>query len=444
MLREYLYIDRIRVRSYAEQIGATPTASDHQMLMAILQYLRSENLLMTTRPATAEEAENCASAFVLETMRARKVTFVCNGIPKVPSLREVAVWVSSPIQKPSEIIRSRESIYDAVGMYVYLIEGYWEEDGPFRRAMSMFTALNVVLESLQNVLGASDEELSFKTSRDDFASPVTILERAGGIKGEIRNIETLYRVRAVSDNKIVSVSDTTVRSYDLFGYPFFVAEASKISETGRPTVLPEPKLTPDLEPSRLARREIFVSYAWGDDSTEDARKRGHVVDELRKTLENDGYDIVRDTGAMRPGDLISGFMQRIGRADHVIVVLSEKYLRSTYCMTELHFIYQRSLGEKDEFLRRIIPLVLADARIATWRDRVAYTEYWKAEFKAMEKRLPTLGAESRELYNKTRDWYFRIDDILGFISDKLAPHGFENIVKDDFAALRAMLRGVTQ
>jgi internalin A len=53
---------------------------------------------------------------------------------------------------------------------------------------------------------------------------------------------------------------------------------------------------------------------------------------------------------MRSGDLISGFMKRIGRADRVIVVLSDKYLRSPYCMTELHIIYRRSNEEKEEFL----------------------------------------------------------------------------------------------
>lgn len=66
---------------------------------------------------------------------------------------------------------------------------------------------------------------------------------------------------------------------------------------------------------------------------------------------------------MRPGDLISGFMKRIGLADHVIVVLSDKYLRSPYCMTELHYIYQRSFGEKEDFLYRIFPLRLTDAQL---------------------------------------------------------------------------------
>jgi len=34
---------------------------------------------------------------------------------------------------------------------------------------------------------------------------------------------------------------------------------------------------------------------------------------------------------MRPGDLISSFMKSITRADLVVVVLRDKYLRSPYC-----------------------------------------------------------------------------------------------------------------
>jgi internalin A len=119
----------------------------------------------------------------------------------------------------------------------------------------------------------------------------------------------------------------------------------------------------DLAPKSTP--EIFVSYAWGDDSSETARKRAEVVDRLCETLANEGWNIIRDKNAMRSGDLISGFMKRIGFADHVIVVSSDKYLRSRYCMAELYGIYQRSLGEKEGFLRRIIPLPLADACFGT-------------------------------------------------------------------------------
>jgi internalin A len=196
-----------------------------------------------------------------------------------------------------------------------------------------------------------------------------------------------------------------------------------------------PKLPPKSTP------EIFISYAWGDDSSEDARKRSEVVDRLCETLALQGWNILRDKTVMRYGDLISVFMKRISLADHVIVVLSDKYLRSPYCMTELYSIYQRSVGEKEDFLRRIIPLRLADAQISAWRGRVAYAEYWEAEFKAMEDKFRHLAEADFRLYKAMQEWHNRIGDMLAYVIDVLSPHGFDEVVKDDFAALRQMLQG---
>jgi internalin A len=180
-----------------------------------------------------------------------------------------------------------------------------------------------------------------------------------------------------------------------------------------------------------------VSFAWGDDSSEDARKRTEIVDRLCETLGQHGWHILRDR---RSGDLISGFMKRSGLADRVIVVLSDKYLRSPYCMTELHSIYKRSVGEKSDFLRRIILLVFADAHIGTRRDRLTYAEYWRTEFEEMEKNFRNLGAADYKLYKAMQQWYPQVSDMLRYMNDALRPQGFDNIVKDDFASLRQMLQ----
>jgi internalin A len=188
------------------------------------------------------------------------------------------------------------------------------------------------------------------------------------------------------------------------------------------------------------KNEIFVSYAWGDDSSEDARKRGEVVVQLCERMDKDGWNILRDSNVLRSGELISGFMKRIGLADQVIVVLSDKYLRSPYCMTELHYIYQRSLGEKEDFLRRIIPLVLADARFGTWRERLVYTKHWRTEFEEMQQHFKDLAEADFRLYKAMQEWHNRIGDMLAYVNDVLTPQGFDEILKDDFAALRQMLR----
>jgi hypothetical protein len=159
----------------------------------------------------------------------------------------------------------------------------------------------------------------------------------------------------------------------------------------------------------------------------------------------DVWNILRDKTDMRSGDLISGFMKRIGLADHVIVILSDKYLRSPYCMTELHSIYQRSVGEKEDFLRRIIPLSLDDARFGNRRDRLVYAEHWKQEFQSLnedlrdENRRLLLGREDFADFKAIQQWYPQVSDMLRYMNDVLSPHGFDEIVKDDFAALRQML-----
>jgi hypothetical protein len=87
-------------------------------------------------------------------------------------------------------------------------------------------------------------------------------------------------------------------------------------EAGSMEIPFQPELPPKSTP------EIFVSFAWGGDSSQEARQRTEVVDRLCETLERDGWTILRDR---RSGDLISGFMKRIGLADRVIVVLSESW-----------------------------------------------------------------------------------------------------------------------
>lgn len=187
-------------------------------------------------------------------------------------------------------------------------------------------------------------------------------------------------------------------------------------------------------------KAIYISYAWGDDLTEAGRQRGEVVERLCDKLNEWGHEIVRDKDRLRNGDLVSKFMQDVGRGNRVLVILSEKYLHSPNCMTELFYVYQRSIGDKDEFLRRVIPVVVDDARsITNWRERARYADHWQREFKEMEPQLSLLGVDDQKQYRLVKQWHGVIGDILGFISDKLHPHGFDNIVKDDFTAVRELL-----
>lgn len=92
-----------------------------------------------------------------------------------------------------------------------------------------------------------------------------------------------------------------------------------------------PKLEFIQEP--VSQPEYCVSYAWGD-LTEEGKEREAIVDRLCDAAEKRGIRILRDKNTVGLGEGISKFMGRIGQADRVFVVLSDKYLKSPYCMTE--------------------------------------------------------------------------------------------------------------
>jgi hypothetical protein len=107
--------------------------------------------------------------------------------------------------------------------------------------------------------------------------------------------------------------------------------------SGRNEVLQKPILDPDRQreswpvqhlPEQTDEKAIFVSYAWGGESENIANQVGHAFSEK-------GVTIIRDKREMRFKDRIKDFMERIGRGKCVIVVISEKYLKSENCMFEL-------------------------------------------------------------------------------------------------------------
>ena len=90
-------------------------------------------------------------------------------------------------------------------------------------------------------------------------------------------------------------------------------------------------------------RVVHISYAWCGESED-------VADTLERKLSARGYCVRRDKSSMRTGDWISRFMTEIGQANKVVVIFSAKYLESPYCMKELLYLWQSSLGNKGDML----------------------------------------------------------------------------------------------
>lgn len=104
----------------------------------------------------------------------------------------------------------------------------------------------------------------------------------------------------------------------------------------------DPPVVFGLEPAKLP--EYCVSYAWNEDTSEGIDREA-IVNQLCAEAEQRGVRILRDKTDMQVGDRISAFMHHLARGQLIFVILSEKYLRSIYCMTELYEIWKNCRGQ---------------------------------------------------------------------------------------------------
>ena len=155
------------------------------------------------------------------------------------------------------------------------------------------------------------------------------------------------------------------------------------------------------------RHEAFVSYAWTEESAT-------FVDDLQQALERQGIRVRRDRDEVRYKDSIREFMHRLGSGKAVVVVLSEKYLKSENCMFELLEIVKMSQA-KD----RIFPIVLNDADLSRAAGRVRYVRHWEDELRELDDALKTVRADNLTALQGDLNLYAEIRRVFDGIADML-------------------------
>ncbi len=197
----------------------------------------------------------------------------------------------------------------------------------------------------------------------------------------------------------------------------------------------EPATPPAIVP---AEPEVYVSYAW-------ARERQDpLVDDLCAALTEQGLHIRRDSTEMQPGDRISRYMERLSAGRCVVLVLSEAYLRSEFCMTELYRLYTNARQRDVDFLHRIVPLVQDDARIGSPRERIAHAVHWKAEYDELDRLLrehgpEVIGAADFRRFKLIGEFYRHVGDMLAYAADLLVPRDRPTLSCDDFAMVKDLI-----
>lgn len=154
-------------------------------------------------------------------------------------------------------------------------------------------------------------------------------------------------------------------------------------------------------------KEIFISYAWGGESEA-------IADELERAFKERGVTIVRDIRDLGFKGRIKEFMEGIGRGKCVILVISDKYLKSANCMFELI-----QIARDGNFAARIFPVVLADALIYKPEDRLQYVQYWEHQFVNLDAGMRTVSAANMHGFREDIDLYAKIRALLPRLTDIL-------------------------
>lgn len=154
---------------------------------------------------------------------------------------------------------------------------------------------------------------------------------------------------------------------------------------------------------------VFISYAWGGEFEE-------VVNKIDNALQKRGLKITRDKRDLGYKGSIKEFMERIGQGNCVIVIISDKYLRSPNCMFELV-----EIADNKQFHDRIFPVVLADANIYDPIKRIEYVKYWEVKRAELAEAMKTLDPANLQGIRDDMDLYDRIRDKVS---------GLTSILKD--------------
>ena len=142
--------------------------------------------------------------------------------------------------------------------------------------------------------------------------------------------------------------------------------------------------------------QVFISYAWGGESE-------RIVNELDADLQAKGIMVIRDKRDLGFKGMIRDFMQQIGRGHAVIIVISDKYLRSSNCMFELV-----EIAKNKDIYDRVFPIVLGDADIYNPINRLKYIKHWEDKFKELDDAMDSVSSANLQGMREELDSYSEI------------------------------------
>ena len=198
----------------------------------------------------------------------------------------------------------------------------------------------------------------------------------------------------------------------------------------------EHDVSPPAQGSQGGR--YYVSYAWADQSDP---KRESAVDALCAEAQKRGVQILRDKDILKQGEQISSFMRQLAKGDRVFIFLSDKYLRSPFCMNELFEMWKNCRQNKDEFLQHVRFYSIDGVKLTKPYEWLEYADYWRREHDMLSKKIKSVGwefagEEVRRRVLLMNNFVRQVSDILALFADTVQANTFEDFLKTGFAVDR--------
>jgi len=134
---------------------------------------------------------------------------------------------------------------------------------------------------------------------------------------------------------------------------------------------------------RSKKTEIYFSYAWNDkDDLNNIRE--HLVDNVHMSLKSDSFNVIREKEVLSYADPVSKFMRKLGESKLVLIFLSDKYFKSSFCMYELIEIARNSKWDKYDFLSRVIPIPIDGIDFIGLKAQHSHYKFWKEKVREKE------------------------------------------------------------
>lgn len=287
-------------------------------------------------------------------------------------LTEVSETFTFPFLTPTLM----RSILSTIGSQANLSAHYWKRGVYFYDARRNSRAMIV------------------QTWTGDWSGDITVRCQAGDAKGLLQTL-----VELVS------------RQVERLGFKPAAAPERRVRQT--PEEVSES--VPIAYGRESAAPQWYVSHARSDSIL-----NGERVSRFCTHADGQRIKIQRDEEELVSGDKISRFMNDMASGERIYVFLSEAYLKSDFCMTELHGIWARCERNEESFAERVRVYLSDDIAPRDTTHMLAVRDYWLQKLEEFDKIPPSdTTPRMRATIDRIKDFAHQTYDVLDVIYDRV-------------------------